>query len=97
MSVRRVHHPPADVEGRRHNPVHAEPLQAEDGAHDVDDRIECADLMQMNLLHRHVVDGGLGFSEPLEKGFRPIAPRRGQGGLVDQPVDFGKAPVRVAV
>ena len=36
-------------------------------------------------------------SEPLKKGFRPIAPGRGQGGRVDQPVDLGKAPVWMTV
>ena len=39
----------------------------EHGADDVDDRVERADLVQVHLLHRHLVDRGFGLGEPLEQ------------------------------
>ena len=52
--------------------VDAEPLHAVHGADDVDDRIERADLVQVDSLDRHVVDRGLGLGEPVEQLHRAI-------------------------
>src|SRR5262249_29555043 len=72
-------------------------LQAEHRADDVDDRIERADLVEMDLLHGRVVDRRLGLRQPLEEGLRPIAPGRGQRRRIDEPVDLGQAPMGMAM
>ncbi len=82
--MRRVHHSAAHVERRAHDVVGARPLEREHDADDVDDRVERADLVKVNLLHRHLVDGGLGLGQPLKHALRAIPAARRQRGLVDQ-------------
>jgi hypothetical protein len=90
-----VHHPPADVQRRAHDAIGAAPLDREHGADDVDDRIELADLVQMDFLDRHLVNLRLGFREALEKSLRAIAAARCERGAVDVREDFRECPVSV--
>ena len=50
--VRALHRAAARVERRGHDPIRTEPLEREDAADDVDDGVERADLVQMDLVHR---------------------------------------------
>ena len=64
--------PPPTFSGDAMTSLDAEPLEAVDGADDVDDRIERADLVQVHPLDRRVVDRGLRLGEPLEQLDRAI-------------------------
>ena len=64
--------PLPDVEGRHHDAVGLEPLEGEHGADDVDDRVERADLVEVHLIHRHLVDARLGLGQ---------APKQGDGAI----------------
>ncbi len=88
-----AHHAAADVERRRDDAVRAQPFEAEHGARDVDDRIEFADLVQMNLLQRHLVNGGLGLGQPTEELDRAPAGALREGRPVDQPDDLLQRPM----
>ena len=68
--------PPPTLSGEATIAVRAEPLEAEHRADDVDDRVERADLVEVHLLDRHLVDGRLGLGQPPEQLDRP-RPRRG--------------------
>jgi hypothetical protein len=48
--VRGADHAAADVQRRGDDMVDPQPLQREDGADDVDDRVEGADLVQVDLV-----------------------------------------------
>ena len=71
--------PLPDVQRRHDDVVGAEPLHPEHGADDVDDRVERADLVQVDALDRHVVNRGLGLGQPLEQ-----MPSRDPSPLVDR-------------
>ena len=93
--MRRVHHAAADVQRRADDAVGADPLEREHGADDVDDRVEGADLVQVHLLDRHLMDGGLGLGQPLEQRLRAVAARRRQRRPVDQREDLRQAAMRM--
>ena len=87
----------ADVQRRRDDVVDAEPLEREHGADDVDDRVERADLVQVDVVDRHVVDGRLGLAQPLEQRDRARLPRCRQRGVADQMRDLFERPMPVRV
>ena len=66
----------------------AEPLEAVHGADDVDDRVERADLVQVDLLDRHAVDRGLRLGEPLEQLHRAVLALGRQRRALDEPRDL---------
>ena len=66
-AVRAVHRAATDVERRRDHVVDAEPLEGVHRSDDVDDRVEGADLVEMDLLDRRVVDRRFGLGQPLEQ------------------------------
>ena len=66
--------PLADVQRRDHHASALEPFEGEDGADDVDDRVERADLVQVDALDRHLVNRRLGLSQPLEQRLRAGLP-----------------------
>ena len=47
-----------------------EPFQREYRADDVDNRVERADFVQMDLVDRNLMDGRFGFSELMKQFFR---------------------------
>ena len=59
--------PPPTLSGDDTMSLDAEPLEREHGADDVDDRIERADLVQVDPLDRRAVDRGLRLRQPLEQ------------------------------
>jgi len=65
--VRRLHRAAADVQRRAHDPVRADPLEGEHDADDVDDRVEGADLVQVDLLDRHLMNRRFRLRQPLEQ------------------------------
>ena len=67
VAVRRLHHAAADVQRRADDAIGTEPLHRKDGADDVDDRVERADLVQMNLLDRNLVDGRFGLAKTMKQ------------------------------
>ena len=94
-AVRRMDHAAADVQRRADDAVRAGPLHREHGTDDVDDRVERADLVQVDLLHRHLMDRRFRFAEPLEHGLGALAPRGRQRRPVDHVEDLWQVPVRV--
>ena len=67
----------ADVQRRRDDALDAERLERVHGADDVDDRIERADLVEVDLLERGAVNRRLGLAEPGEQLLRAILAGRG--------------------
>ena len=95
--MRRMRHPAADVQRRRHDAIRFEPLERKHGAHDINDGIERAHLVKMNLLQRDLMDRRLGFAQALKQ----VAGARFSLGRKRRPVDqrpyLGKAPMAVRV
>jgi hypothetical protein len=69
-------------------------LEQETAGDDVDDRVDRADLVEVDLVDRGPVDLRLRFSQPLEAGDRPGADFAGQGGGSQEADDVGKFPRR---
>ena len=86
--------PAADVEQRGDHSVSAEPLHAVDHADDIDDRVERAYFVEINLLDRHAVDRGLSLAEPVEQVNRAILPFTSRGRAFDEAGDGLQAVMR---
>jgi len=57
---------PNPVERRRHDTLHAEQIETDGGANDVDNRIGRAHFMEMDLFNRLSMDLCFGLTEPNE-------------------------------
>ena len=57
-------HAAADVDRRDDDAIGVEPFEREHGADDVDDRVERADFVQVDLVDRHAVNRGFRLAEP---------------------------------
>ena len=57
----------ADIERRRQDPIGADRLEGVDGADNVDDRVERANFVEMNVVDRGPVDRRLRLAKPLEQ------------------------------
>ncbi len=75
--------------------VGTEPFQSEDRPDDVDDRIERADLVQVDALDRHVVHGGFGFGESSKELDRAVLPVTRERRPLDRRRDLAQAVVVV--
>ena len=95
VPVRGMHHPAADVQRRADDAIGLEPFDREHRADDVDDRVEGAHFVQMNLLDRNLVDRGFGLAKTMEERFGPRLRVRRQRRPLDQLVDFRKAAMRM--
>ena len=95
--MRAAHRAAAEVQRRGDDPIGAEPLEREDAADDVDDRVERADFVQVDVVDRHLVDVRFDRREPAEQRDRAIARRRRQRRAGDQPLDLGDVPVRMVL
>ena len=67
--------PPPTLSGEQTMRSAPRPLEREHRADDVDDRVERADLVQMDLLDRHLMDRRFGLGQPLEHRLRAVASR----------------------
>jgi hypothetical protein len=76
-------HATADVERRADDTLGAEPLQAEHDANDVDDRIQSANLVEMDAIDWHLVYRSLGLGQSQEKELCLVAASLRKRGLVD--------------
>ncbi len=94
-AMRRPHHPAADVQRRAHDLVCLEPVEREDGADDVHNRVEGADLVEVDAVDRHLVNGSLGLGQPLEQRLGARLPGGRQRRAVDVRVDLREASVRM--
>ena len=94
-----LHHAATDIERRTDNAIGFEPFEREDRADDVDDRIERANLVQMNLLDGNLMNRRFGDSQTLKEIARAGFTLRRQRRPVNPSVDFRQAvmPMRVAV
>ena len=72
-----------------------EPFEREYRADDVDNRVERADFVQMDLVDRNLVDGRFRFSKVMKQLFRATLCGRRQSRALDQLVDLGEAAMRV--
>ena len=91
----RVDHPAADVQRRAHDLIHARPLERVHSTDDIDDRVESADLVQMDTLDGHLVDRRLDLREFLKQRLRAIPAGGGQCRAIDQAEDFRKRSMRM--
>ncbi len=64
-------------------------MPARDGD-DVDDGVDGADLVEVDLLDGDVVDAGLGGAEQLEGADGGVLDRRGERGVLDELADDGQ-------
>jgi len=67
-------------------------MEAQHGAHDVDDAVDGAHLVEVDRLHRHVVDLRLRLAQPLKDRARPLLHRRRQRARPDHLQDLRKMP-----
>src|SRR5690242_3861527 len=63
-------HSPANVEGRTQNLVHAERVDPNRRANNINNCVDSSDLVEMDALDRHIVNLGLGRSQSLKNGNR---------------------------
>ena len=77
----------ADVEGRGEPAIDAEGFGSGGGADDVDDGVDCADLVEVDLFDGDGMDDGFGLAEKLEgaagAGFYGVGERGGGDDLED--------------
>ena len=87
----------AQVQRRGDDAIGAEPLEREDAADDVHDRVERAHFVQVDVFDRHLVDVGLDGREAADQRDGAIARRRRERRPGDQPLDPGDVPVRMVL
>ncbi len=93
MTVRRTHHAAADIQRRADNAIGPKPIQREHCADDVDNRVERTDLVEVDRVDWHLMDGRFGLTQPMKQFLRP-SPRRGrQRRAFNQVVDLGETAV----
>ena len=95
--MRTVHKACAGAQRPADHALDAEQPQPDDRARDVDDRIDRADLVEVDLLDRAAVDAGLGLAEALEGGYCALLIARRQVGAPDDAKNVVQVPVRMAV
>ena len=83
------HHPGAGDDHRAVHDVDVEHLERRAGADDIDDGVEAADLVEVDLLGRPAVEASLGLGEGGEDGEGAAADAIGEPGLLDQGRDVG--------
>ena len=66
-------------------------------ADDVDDRVERANFVQVNLLDRNLMDGGFGLAETMEQRLGARLRGRRQRRPLDQSVDLREAAMGVVM
>ena len=97
MPVSRMHHPAADVHGRADDAIGVEPFDCEYRTDDVDDRVERADLMQVNLFEGNLMDGRFVFAESMEELLGACLRDCREVRTVDERVDLRQAAVRMVM
>jgi hypothetical protein len=70
-------------------------MQARAGAHDVDDGVDRADLVEMHLVGRDAMHVRLGLGQPLEHRAGALLDRVGQPAGADDPEDVAQAALHV--
>ena len=85
---------PADRQGRHVHRLDAEQAEPGHGAGDVDDRVQCADVVEVDGLHGGAVGAGLGLGQAAEDpgGVAPHAGR--ETAPVEEPEDTAERAVR---
>ena len=74
----------AHIQRRRHPAVRAERLHCMDGPDNIDDRVEGAHFMKVDLVYRDPVNRGFNFPEPCKQLLRTIPSLRRQRRTIDQ-------------
>ncbi len=72
------------------DPVNAHTLHSDAGTDDIDDGIDRADLVKMNLFDRFAMNGGLGFADPAKDRDRALLHRTVQSAGFDHIADGGE-------
>lgn len=85
----------ADGKRGTENLLDLEGIEANAGGDNIDDRIDGADLVEMNLIDGFVVDGGLDPAEVVEDGDGAVFGGGGNGAAVDQAPDVRKGTMGV--
>ena len=75
LAVRRLHPAAADVDRAAGEPLRRQVLDRRRGAHQVDDRVDRPDLVEVHAVDRHAVHLGLRLAQPLEEPARPLLHR----------------------
>jgi len=81
------------MERRGKNPVHPEHLHGDQGAHDIHNGIDRADLMEADLFNRFLMNLRFDGGQPGEQSFRPFPDTGAHVRAVDNLLDIGQAPV----
>jgi hypothetical protein len=81
------HHAEADRDRGARDLLHVEQLERHAGAHDVDDGVDAAHLVEVHLLGRAPVEAALGDGERREDGGAALLDPIGQPGLGDEALD----------
>ena len=87
--------PGADGQRGTENFLDFEGIEADAGGDDIDDRIDGADFVEVNLVDGFVVDGGLDPAEVVEDGDGVVFGGGGNGTAVDQATDIRQGPMGV--
>ena len=86
-----MHHPAADVQRRADDAIGLEPFNRKYRTDDVDDRVEGAHLVQVDLLDRNLVNCSFGLAKTMEERFGPRLRVGRERRPFNELVDFGKA------
>jgi len=85
------------VERRTTDLVDAQPPQAGTGAHDVDDGVHSADIVQMDLVGRHAMHIRLGFDQALENSVCLLGDTGGEIAALQYFSEVSEAAVRMTL
>src|SRR5208283_707032 len=86
--MRRLHPAPACGNWTCLESIHAEKVQPDCRAHDVDDRIDCAHFVKMNLGELGPMHLGLGLSQLEKDPLGQVLLARSQAALIDDCLDM---------
>src|SRR4029077_9306107 len=87
----------AHVQGRTGERFDAQGREADTRSDNVDDRVDGADFVEVNLLERHVMDSGFGYTKIAEDGGGTLLHGRREWGLTDDVENGAERAVRVSV
>src|SRR5438105_11951896 len=93
--MRRADRAAADIERRGNDALCPEELERVHGADDIDDRIERADLVEVDPVGRRTVDRSFDLSKPRKQRLCAIFSCGAQPRAFDQRVNFPKRPMRM--
>ena len=93
----RLHKPVPQAERSTVDRVDAEQIEADRRAYDVDDRIDRADFVKMDIVGRRAMDRRLGFGQSTEDAQRRLSNPLAQRRTLDEPANIGPGSRRLLI